>query len=387
MTERQTVCACALLGMMLCLGPLSGLLSPLQPRAEARTIAAAEEQGAHPIGPHLKEAQAADPIGPELKFFSPLDESHADPTESAQLAQRSGASSVTQPPAPVLVPVTPEAATPDQAPPTQAPPTSGRTIHQEPLLKHNQMIVFYGSPLASELGILGVFSPEEAAQRNKAEAQIYDGLNGDNRGAFGALDLIYSQVQAEPTENGLYLRYLSDDTVREYLEVADKYDLQLILDLQIGRSSVIDEIRKIERFLTDPRVHVAIDPEYAVGTDGIPLETPGKISGDDLNRMQDVLTDIVNRNHLPPKMAIVHQYLEDTIEDGGATKKVAEVDLVLNMDAFGDAKEKNEKYKKFSARPYASRRSFNIFLHHDEHVLTEEEALRLKPSPDVIFYQ
>jgi hypothetical protein len=349
--------------MMLCLGPLSGLLSPLQPKAEARTIAISEERAV----PSLTTAP---------RFTSPLDESQARGAGRPTAVR--GQAAATPTPA--------EGGDRSSSERAPVPATIGPTPTPESPLKNSQMVVFYGSPVSSELGILGMFPPEEAAQRAKAEAEIYDGLNG-NRGAFGAMDLIYSQVQAEPTENGLYLRYLDDSTVQEYLDLADKYDLQLILDLQIGRSTVEAEVEKIERFLKNRRVHVAIDPEYAVGPDGIPLDTPGRVYGDDLNRMQDVLTDIVDQNQLPPKMAIVHQYLDDTIQDGGATKKVPEVDLVLNMDAFGDAREKNEKYEIFSTRPYASRRSFNIFLQQDERVLSEQEALDLTPPPDAIFYQ
>ncbi len=271
------------------------------------------------------------------------------------------------------------AATPEEQPaPAPAVPAS--------LLAGNQVIVFYGSPGQAGMGILGVFPPEESAQRVKAEAAVYDSLNGD-RGAVPALDLIYATVQAEPTSNGLYLRYLNDDVVRQYLDLAERYDTQLILDLQIGRGNVAEEVRKIEPYLHNPRVHVAIDPEYAVGPGGVPLQTPGRISGADINEAQAYLSDLIARDGLPPKMLIIHQYLEDTVTDGEATQVVPNVDLVLNMDAFGDRREKQEKYQMFSARPYAEHRSFNIFLRYDDHVLSEEEALALHPPPDVIFYQ
>ncbi len=386
MTERQSLCACALLGVIISLGPL-GVSSSWGRHAEARTIADIEPPKAQRT---LEAPPSADQLVQRARANGPLTPSAGGYTSAAPSATATPAAEATPhasaSPASVASP-SPTAARRSPSASVSPTPSATATTAPEPLLKRNQMIVFYGSPISAGLGILGTFAPEDAAARVKAEADIYDSINGAGRGAFGAMDLIYSQVQSEPTENGLYLRYLSDETVQTYLSLAEKYDLQLILDLQIGRGDVVDEVRKTKRFLKNPRVHIAIDPEYAVGPQGIPLETPGQINADDLNRLQDYLTGLIAREQLPPKMVIIHQYLEETVVDGAATKTVPNVDLVLNMDAFGAAQEKNTKYQLFAARPYATRSAFNIFFKLDEHVLSEEEAVHLNPSPDAIFYQ
>lgn len=253
-------------------------------------------------------------------------------------------------------------------------------------LNDNQLVVFYGSPLHEGLGILGMFSPEDAAQRVRSQAAVYDEINGD-RGAVGALDVIYALAMDEPTDNGLYLRYLPDEVVERYIRVAEEYDLQLFLDLQIGRGDIVEEVRKIERFLVNPRVHVAIDPEYAVGPYGAPIVTPGQMSGSEINAAQDYVAELVRAQGLPQKMVVVHQYIEDTIVNGEETRKVPEVDLILNMDAFGPTDAKRERYHFFAARPYAYNKGFNIFLKQDERVMSEQEVLELTPQPDIIFYQ
>lgn len=248
------------------------------------------------------------------------------------------------------------------------------------------MVVFYGTPLASGLGILGMFEPDDAARRVKAQATIYDKLNGE-RGAVGAIDVIYGLVQAEPTGNGLYVRYLDDHHVENYLRLAEEHDLQLILDLQIGRGHIPEEVRKIERFLIHPRVHVAIDPEYAVGPNGQPIYTQGSMTGHELNEVQDYVSGLIAAHNLPPKMIVVHQYMDHTIVEGEATRSVENIDLVLNMDAFGPIREKAKKYRTYSSLPYAQRDSYNIFLKQDERVLSESEVLELNPLPDIVFYQ
>jgi hypothetical protein len=267
---------------------------------------------------------------------------------------------------------------PTAVPPTPAPSPS--------LFERNQLIVYYGTPLAPGLGVLGTMPPDEVAQRLKDHARLYDDLNGD-RSAVATLDLIYGVVQSEPTSNGLYLSYLADDRVEEYIRLAEEHDLQVILDLQIGRSTVAAEIEKIERFLLHPRVHVAIDPEYAVGPNGYPIHTPGVISGHDINGAQLYLQELTEKHNLPPKMLVVHQFMDGTIIEGEVTANLPNVDVVLNMDAFGDYPEKVKKYRHYMARPYAERRSFNIFLKQDRPVGTEEDVLALDPMPDMVMYQ
>jgi hypothetical protein len=283
---------------------------------------------------------------------------------------------VQQPQEPAAEPAPAEV--PTEVPPTPAPAAS--------LFEKNQLIVYYGTPLAPGLGVLGTMPPQEMAQRLKEHSRLYDDLNGD-RAAVPTLDLIYGVVQSEPTGNGLYLSYLSDERVNEYIRLAEEHDLQIILDLQIGRSTVAAEIEKIERFLLHPRVHVAIDPEYAVGPNGYPIHTPGVISGHDINGAQLYLQELTEKHNLPPKMLVVHQFMDGTIIEGEVTANLPNVDVVLNMDAFGDYPEKVKKYRHYMARPYAERRSFNIFLKQDRPVGSEQDVLALDPMPDMVMYQ
>lgn len=285
-----------------------------------------------------------------------------------------------------------EPAATDAAPPEEAPAVEEAPATPEPapaphsLFDNAQIVTFYGTPLAAGMGVLGTFPPDEMAQRLKGQAQIYDDLNGD-RSVVGAMDLIYGVVQSEPTNNGLYVSYLDDARVEEYIRLAEQYDLQLILDLQIGRSTVADEIQKIERFLLNPRVHVAIDPEYAVGPNGYPIHTPGVISGHDINGAQLYLSELTAAHNLPPKMLVIHQFMDGTIIEGDVTAELPNVDLVLNMDAFGPYADKVDKYRHYASRPYAHHRSFNIFLKQDEPVGTEQDVLALDPMPDMVMYQ
>jgi hypothetical protein len=254
------------------------------------------------------------------------------------------------------------------------------------LLDEYQVVVHYGSPIAEGLGILGQSPPEEAASRLQDQTARFDELNG-GRGALGAMEVIYGMALAEPGTEGTHVGYLDDDTVTRYIALAEERDLQLILDLQLGRADVSDEVARIERFLRHPRVHVAIDPEYAVGPWGVPIVDTGFVSGAEINEAQRVVSEIVRRENLPPKLLVIHQFMEETIIDGHDVERVPGVELVLNMDAYGDIESKLERYREFAHRPYAHRRSYNVFMQLDTRVQDERELLELDPLPDMFMYQ
>lgn len=250
----------------------------------------------------------------------------------------------------------------------------------------NQVVAYYGTPNAPALGILGQFEPEEAAQKLEDHVANIDRLNGP-RGATGAMDLIYGMAIAEPGPEGNHVGYLDDDIVEQYIDIAEEHDLQLILDLHIAQSDPLTEVKRVERFLKNPRVHVAIDGEYAVGPGGIPLDSLGQVTADQMNDVQEYVDELVRENDLPKKMVIMHQFMDETLVDGEKIREYDNVDFVLNMDAWGDTASKHERYEHFASKPWAHRMSYNIFMQLDDRVEPDRELVRLAPKADMFMYQ
>lgn len=383
MADRRSLLSCALLAGLYVPALGIGFWSPGHDARDASAVpadsiaAATSSPGASERLAELRAERKAR-IWQELSQERPWRRAEAPEAAPEQTASPRPADS--PPPEQSEPPAAAETAPPadDRFAAASAPPAG--------VLDENQVIVYYGTPAAAGLGVLGTYSPEQAALQVKEHAALYDSLNGDRR-AIGAFDLIYSLAQADATGNGMYIRDLPDRVVEEYIAVAERYDLQLILDLQIGRANIPSEVRRIERFLLNPRVHVAVDPEYAVGPNGVPIATPGRITGAEINEVQDYLSDLVARNNLPPKMFIMHQFMDGTFVDGEVTRDVPNVDLVLNMDAYGDVAGKVKKYQRYADRAYAEHDAFNIFLKQDERSISAEEILRLVPEPHMVFYQ
>jgi hypothetical protein len=253
-------------------------------------------------------------------------------------------------------------------------------------LAANQIVAYYGSPSVPSMGILGEHDAETLAWLLRARADRFDDLNGD-AGVVPALHLVFAVAQPETGADGLYLRYVDDRTVRQYIDLARRHGFALVLDLQIGHSSALDEVRKILPYLEEPDVHVALDPEFALAGGARPGAAIGALGASDINAVQWLLGEFTSRRGLPRKMLIVHQFETDMISDADAIERSDGVDLVIDMDGYGPAEVKAVKYARYGAAPYAPFGGIKVFLRHDPDLMSERQLLDLRPRPAFFIYQ
>jgi len=266
-------------------------------------------------------------------------------------------------------------------------PNMASALMPEPsLLLDTQIISYYGNPYAEEMGILGTADLETIAEQLERQAARYDLLNGSTN-VLAALHLVYAVAQPHPTDNGLYLQYVDDAIVQRYIEFAEERDMLLFLDLQIGRSSVEAELERVVPYLRHPQVHLAIDPEFAVDSPEVPGKVLGSLRASDINAAQAMLQQLVQAEQLPPKLLIVHQFIDSMVLDGEAIGRYPDVELIIDMDGFGPAEVKRVKYELYAERPYASHAAIKLFFEHDPDLMSEVEILRLEPTPAVVIYQ
>lgn len=254
------------------------------------------------------------------------------------------------------------------------------------ILADKQIVSYYGNPYTADMGILGSADPETIAELLEQRAQEYDRLNG-SMGVVPALHLVYAVAQYHEADDGLYLQYVDENEVKEYVRVAEEHDMLLFLDLQIGRSSVETEMRKVLPYLRNPLVHLALDPEFAVAVGEVPGTDLGSLHGLDINYAQEALAGLVERENLPPKLLMVHQFLDSMVLDGNAIERYPNVDLIIDMDGFGPAAIKRVKYEQYANRPYAAHGAIKLFFLHDPDLMSAQEVLALEPTPSVIIYQ
>jgi hypothetical protein len=128
-----------------------------------------------------------------------------------------------------------------------------------------RVVAFAGAPQARGLGVLGIESPKRVAKRLRHRARPY--AEG-NKPVLPAFELIATIALANPGPRGKYRRRQPRGTVRRYLRAARRARDLLVLDIHPGRSTFIDEVRKLRGFLRKPDVGIALDPEWNMARAG-----------------------------------------------------------------------------------------------------------------------
>ncbi|MDP9238597.1 MAG: hypothetical protein M3P30_14585 [Chloroflexota bacterium] len=253
-------------------------------------------------------------------------------------------------------------------------------------IEHNRVVTYYGTPRTPSMGILGQHAPEDAADMLAQRAARFEEVDPALR-VLPALHLVYAVAQPQSEKDALYLSYVDDRTVRQFIDLARRRGFALILDLQIGHSNALAEVRKIEKYLEEPDVFVALDPEFALHGSLKPGEAIGAIDAGDVNAVQWYLGKLSANLHLPKKMLIVHQFQAEMITAAASIEHHDDVDLVIDVDGYGPADIKQAKYIRYGAAPYAPFGGIKVFLQQDPDPLTEGQLLSLSPKPSLFVYQ
>jgi hypothetical protein len=249
------------------------------------------------------------------------------------------------------------------------------------------IVSLYGYPGFAEMGLLGASEPDDAARRAADLAAEYDALNGPAR-AIPALHLIVAVAHPTPQADGSYLGRLEPEVVEQYVEAARRHGLLLFLDVQVGWADPVAEVRRLERYLEEPFVHLALDPEFAtVDSGAAPGTVIGTLGARDLNRVQRQLARLVRRHDLSPKLLVVHQFTDGMLTETDHYEGHPEVEVTVDMDGFGGTWAKLSKYDRYSLGSYSERPALKLFYDWDIPVLTPAEVMALKRPPGLVIYQ
>lgn len=260
-------------------------------------------------------------------------------------------------------------------------PGGGRSIFPE-----RRVVAFYGAPQARELGTLGIGSPQDAARRLKRQAR---GYGQPGRPVLPAFELIATIVHSDPGDDGDHASRQEPRTIARYLRAARRNDMLLILDIQPGYAPFIEEVRALRRFLREPDVSVALDPEWRLEPPALPGQEIGSTDAATINEVSAYLSRLVRRHRLPEKLLVVHRFTDEMIENERALKNYPGVALTVNVDGFGDRPNKVSRYHSFTRAPERAKRpnGFKLFYKEDINLMPPKRVLRLRPAPDLVVYE
>jgi hypothetical protein len=260
-------------------------------------------------------------------------------------------------------------------------PRGGRSIFPE-----FRVVGFAGAPQAEELGELGIGSPDSAARRLERQARPY----GQGRGRppiLPAFELIAVIANATPGDDGKYRSRQKKGVIRRYLEAARRAKAILILDVQPGHAKFLDEVRELDEFLAEPDVSLALDPEWHMPEGQVPGQEIGSVTAHEVNEVSKHLSGIVQRNRLPEKLLLVHQFTSDMIENRKQLREYPGVALTLNVDGFGTPQLKRKKYHELVRGDDPGYQGFKLFYREDTGLMSPTQVLRLRPQPSFVVYE
>jgi hypothetical protein len=173
---------------------------------------------------------------------------------------------------------------------------------------------------------------------------------------------------------------------------AKEINALVFLDIQVGHSTVRDEIPPLEKYLKLPQVHLGIDPEFSMKGGHAPGKKIGTFGADDVNTAIDDLASMVKKYNLPPKILIVHRFTQGMLTNYQQIKKVPEVQVVIDMDGWGDKTLKRSTYLRYIYREPVEYTGFKLFYKNDTktgagQLYTPQELLKFIPKPIYIQYQ
>ena len=257
-------------------------------------------------------------------------------------------------------------------------PRGGRSV-----LPEHRVVAFYGAPQSRELGALGIGTPRGAARRLAREARRY---RRDDRAELPALELITVIANADPGDDGMYRSRQEDAVIRRYLRAARRAKALLLLDIQPGRSDFFTETTRLEKWLKEPDVGLALDPEWRVTEGQVPGQVIGSVDAREVNATSAWLAKLVEANDLPEKLFVIHQFTDDMVEHRDL-KQPEGLDMVLNVDGFGGQEVKVAKYRDFTREAKDFHHGFKLFYEEDSGLMTPRQVLRLRPRPELVVYE
>jgi hypothetical protein len=253
------------------------------------------------------------------------------------------------------------------------------------ILDTHLLVAWYGNPWTGRMGILGRMSGTALADGLKRQAAAYAAVT--HKRVLPAYELIAVVAQGQPGKDGRYRRRESRDVIDRMLREARAAGFKLVLDIQTGRSTVLNELAFLAPYLAEPDVYLALDPEFSMGTDGVPGRRIGQMMASEVNDAIAVLEYLIDRHNLPPKILIVHQFTTAMLPDKEKIWSSTDLDVVLDMDGFGSPALKRNTYGTVLRQQSLEFTGFKLFYIQDTNILQPSQVLALTPQPAVIIYQ
>ncbi|HQY12207.1 MAG TPA: hypothetical protein PK133_08335 [Ferruginibacter sp.] len=254
----------------------------------------------------------------------------------------------------------------------------------------NRVIAYYGNLYSTRMGILGEIPKDSMFKKLQQEVAEWQAADPSTK-TLPALHYIATTAQGSAGRDGKYRLRMPFHQIDTIMNWASQINALVFVDIQVGHSTVKDEVPLLEKYLRQPNVHLGIDPEFSMKNGERPGSKIGTFTSDDINDAIDFLAEVVRKNDLSPKVLVVHRFTQGMVTGYDKIKKVPEVQVVIDMDGFGDKILKRSTYLRYIYKEPVQFTGFKLFYKNDTKntsgIYTPEELLKFTPKPVYIQYQ
>jgi hypothetical protein len=250
-----------------------------------------------------------------------------------------------------------------------------------------RFVALYGAPGTSALGVLGEQDVAATVQRAADTAASYEASS--DRPVVPMLELIATVAAGDAGPDGDYSNELDPERLRPYVEAAADAGQYVVLDLQPGRTDFLTQARRYESLLTEPNVGLALDPEWRLAPDQVPLRQIGGVDASEVNAVSTWLADLVDAHALPPKLFVLHQFRSSMLRDRAAIDlSRPELTTLVHVDGQGSQPDKQATWRALHDGAPEVAWGWKNFFDEDEPMLTPEQTMtEVSPVPDLVTYQ
>jgi hypothetical protein len=254
-----------------------------------------------------------------------------------------------------------------------------------------RIVAYYGNFYSKKMGVLGEYPTEEMLMMLSSTTAQWSAADPTTP-AVPAIHYIAVVAQDGAGKDGKYILRMPDDQIEHALDLANRIQGLVFLDVQVGKSTLQYELPMLEKYLKMPQVHLAIDPEFSMKYGHRPGSVIGTFDAADINYAAEYLAKLVRDNHLPPKILVVHRFTQKMVTNYKQILPLAEVQMVMDMDGFGPKEMKRETYARVIYEEPVQFAGIKLFYKNDSRppstgLFTTDEVLGLTPSPIYIQYQ
>lgn len=200
-----------------------------------------------------------------------------------------------------------------------------------------RMVALYGKPGSTVLGALGEQDLDATFERLR---EVTAGYDADGREVVPTLEVIVTVASAEAGDDGNYSRISPPEEFRELVDRAAEEDVQVILDLQPGRTDFLTQARIYEDLLREPHVGLALDPEWRLEPDQVHLRQIGYVSAEEVQEVVDWYADLARDTGVAEKLLVLHQFRLSMLPDRDTIEAPPEVAIAVHADGQGPQSDK-----------------------------------------------